>query len=203
MFLKSKLSLATLLVGFGIAVPSFADASSSSSITPYIINGNTVSTASYPYMALLIKNLSTETEYKIETFCGGTLLDEQHVLTAAHCLYTDKPSEFENLEVVFNVDRIENDAFDTNNMYAADLVYYPDDYSNIGSFDNDIAIIKLAVPVSQSTINYNDFVLRTAEESYQQDGETFTVLGTWLWQNRTGCQQLKHSTSCASGIRTT
>ncbi len=176
MFLKSSLSLSSLLLGLGISLSGFAADTPSSSITPYIINGNTVSTADYPYMALLIHNQIAQ-ESKITSFCGATLLNERYVLTAAHCLYTTEPSQFSDLEVVFNVDQIQNDVFDQTNMVAAEAVYYPDDYQNTGNFDNDIAIIELAEPVSSLIVEPNDYVQLTANENYRFDGEVFKVLG--------------------------
>ena len=46
--------------------------------TPYIVNGYEARPHEFPWMAALLNNN--------RQFCGGSLIDDNHILTAAHCV---------------------------------------------------------------------------------------------------------------------
>lgn len=165
----------TMIAMFGITAPTYA--LENTAVSPYIINGSNTTTQTHPYMGILIINRLSEPSKSIESFCGGTLIDEHHVLTAAHCLYTNNPSQFKNLEVVFNVTNIKDDIFDRANTHAAKDVYYHSGFQPNGNFQNDIAIIKLAEPVPENTVSSNDFITFSPNENYRTNGQKFTVIG--------------------------
>ena len=57
------------------------------SVSPRIIGGTAVPNGNYPFMvALLEKRIRGGGAFQ-QQFCGGTLIDKDSVLTAAHCLY--------------------------------------------------------------------------------------------------------------------
>jgi len=45
---------------------------------PRIVNGRVAASGEFPWMVALLKGS--------RQFCGGSLIDERHVLTAAHCV---------------------------------------------------------------------------------------------------------------------
>ena len=45
----------------------------------YVIGGANARLGQWPWQALLYKNGAT--------FCGGSLINDQYILTAAHCVY--------------------------------------------------------------------------------------------------------------------
>lgn len=150
-----------------------------SAITPYIINGNQAQISHYPYMGLLTLNFLDQSSPNVVTFCGGTLLNEHYVLTAAHCLYAsteEKKEELERLEVAFNIETISSDIFVSNNRYQASEIYYPDTYNNT-TLDDDVAIIKLRNPVDLNLIPAASYVKLAPSETYRQPDFPFTLIG--------------------------
>jgi secreted trypsin-like serine protease len=58
--------------------------------SPYVINGEPVPNGKYPFMAALIDQSRPGT-IKDKLFCGGSLIDKTHVLTAGHCVFQRGP----------------------------------------------------------------------------------------------------------------
>ncbi|MBD1577948.1 serine protease [Vibrio sp. S11_S32] len=155
------------------------------SIVPYIINGNEADVAAFPYMGLLIKDYldTTTTEYPngyLVTLCGSTVLDERHVLTAAHCVeaITDaQKEENKRLAVVFKVQNINSDIF-ANTKYSVESIYYHDDYNINNNLSQDIAILKLSEPISSDDVSRNSYVAIAGSESdYRSNDFQFTLIG--------------------------
>ena len=101
-----------------------------------IVNGTVVDIGEIQWQA----HLATKEGYWKNGFCGGTLLCDRFVLTAAHCIFFEKP------EVVILGDHKENE----NDLYerridVKKIIIHPK-YNNI-NFNNDIAILQLAKPV--------------------------------------------------------
>lgn len=53
-----------------------------------ITGGRPSDPGEWPWMAALINNMNGK------AFCGGVLITDRHILTAAHCVTTLKPREF-------------------------------------------------------------------------------------------------------------
>jgi secreted trypsin-like serine protease len=55
--------------------------------TPRIVGGSKASIADYPFqVALLSAKATPDNEWRYQ-FCGGSILDATHIITAAHCVY--------------------------------------------------------------------------------------------------------------------
>jgi secreted trypsin-like serine protease len=82
-------ALATaLVVGVGAMVPALA--ANAQSVEPQVVGGTAVPDGRYPFVAALLDTRLGSTA-RAQQFCGGTLIDQDSVLTAAHCVERASP----------------------------------------------------------------------------------------------------------------
>ncbi len=118
-------------------------------ITPKIIGGTTAIPGAWPWMAAIIH--SNATDYYFGQFCGGALIDENWVLTAAHCVYNEHPGTWEDPQEIDVVLGLHNLTTDTGERISVKrIVGYPD-YNPV-TFDSDLALLELERPSSRQTI---------------------------------------------------
>ncbi len=106
-----------------------------------IVGGDEVTSKStYPWI-VSIKTANTESH-----FCGGSLIDEQWVLTAAHCMEGLSANN-----IVATVGEYDlSSSPETLSTSIEKIIVHPN--FNSSTFDNDIALIKLSTPVASRTI---------------------------------------------------
>src|SRR5918999_894521 len=84
-----------VFVHSGEAAPQAADEQTPyASVSPLIVGGTAVPNGRYPFMAALLDKSRPGDAFD-ELFCGGTLIDKDSVLTAAHCLVNPKPDKLQ------------------------------------------------------------------------------------------------------------
>src|SRR5918992_1453540 len=87
-----------VFVHSGEATPQAADEqtpyASVSPKSPMTVGGTAVPNGKYPFMAALLDKRKPGDAFD-ELFCGGTLIDKDSVLTAAHCLVNPKPDKLQ------------------------------------------------------------------------------------------------------------
>src|SRR5215213_9530332 len=84
-----------VFVHSGEAAPQAADERTPyASVSPMIVGGTAVPNGKYPFMAALLDTRRAGDAFD-ELFCGGTLIDKDSVLTAAHCLVNSKPDKLQ------------------------------------------------------------------------------------------------------------
>ena len=132
-------------------------AETNSTHTPRVINGSNANISDFPYYAELIltntdvkntpENLSSFAHY-----CGASILDRNHILTAAHCVEDLDSISIKQQGVMINTDNHEN-AYPSN-VYPMEDVYIYGNY-NLALVSHDIAVIKLSnsLPINVSTIS--------------------------------------------------
>ncbi|XP_038051917.1 trypsin-like [Patiria miniata] len=107
-----------------------------------IVGGDEAVPGSWPWQVMLRKKYWGG-DYQ---FCGGTLINDQWVVTAAHCFYN-----YGNINLYSAVvGAHDRDAVDaTQSSVGLAQVFLHEDY-NTRTLDNDITLLKLSSPVSLS-----------------------------------------------------
>jgi hypothetical protein len=123
-------------------------------IEPQIVGGVPAGSGEYPWQAAIIA--ATESNPQAGQFCGGSLIDPEWVLTAAHCVVssglTQNPA---NIEVVLGILKLSDGPTSGSTgqrIAVAEIIPFPG-YS-IATSDGDIALLHLATPASlNSAVN--------------------------------------------------
>jgi secreted trypsin-like serine protease len=136
---RHALWLAALATALLLALPASAGAKR---IHSSVVGGEPASIQEWPFIAALVVAGQTADQGQ---FCGGSVADELHVITAAHCVEGEKAS---GVNVVVNRSRLADNAGER--VAVASIAVEP-------AYDNenvvhDVAILKLASPVGAGTI---------------------------------------------------
>lgn len=109
-------------------------------ITPFIQNGEDFPRGKYPWLTAIFHKENFALAFK----CGGSLISETMVVTAAHCVYTVKEDR-----VVVSMGRYDLDNYHEQGAEGRDIVRaitHPD-FSTLVEPDSDIALLILQRPV--------------------------------------------------------
>ncbi len=151
------------------------DAVSFEPLSPTIVNGHEADISTYPFMATLYYDRREDFGY-YGYYCGATILDDKHVLTAAHCVQNSNYNKYTTVAL-----QLEDEGdFDNIQKIPAKTFYYRDDYKHGAQYfwENDIAIIELEYPMKG--VPSSEFVLLPKngdEENYRVNDEKFKALG--------------------------
>lgn len=98
-----------------------------------IVGGKETHANEYPWMVGLYRNGN-------RLYCGGAIISERHILTAAHCVHSFKKNE---IKVFLGGHNISTDYVDTRRVRR--IIEH--EYFDQVSFDFDIALLELDKPI--------------------------------------------------------
>ncbi|XP_053998422.1 proclotting enzyme-like isoform X1 [Hylaeus anthracinus] len=107
-----------------------------------LVGGRPADPKQWPWMVALLKKDGNR-------YCGGVLVTDRHILTAAHCVYRYSPRDIKVRLGEYDFSTAEETrALD---LFVSEIRVHPDfDYT---TYDNDIAILKLHRPTV-----FNDYI---------------------------------------------
>lgn len=147
--MKQRAILLLAAMGIALFLPcAVALAAGEPDYQPRIVGGTAVSNGEYPFVASLQERKPGRPPAKGH-FCGGTLIDRDSVLTAAHCaLYIKREIPARKLRIVVGPTVLNSDQGQARKIGSlSDISIHPR-YRGGRSFAYDAAVIKLNRPVS-------------------------------------------------------
>lgn len=126
-----------------LVVPNISFAEIERTNDPKIIGGKATKAGTRIWQVALLKSNISD-NWKAQ-FCGGTIIDNQWVLTAAHCMEGISPSE---VDILVNTHKLNSGGY----RIGAKKIIIHKNYNPI-IYDSDIALIKLNVSANQPTID--------------------------------------------------
>ncbi|CAF0765972.1 unnamed protein product [Adineta ricciae] len=151
-----------------------------------IVNGQPVNRHTWPWIVSL--------QNRESHFCGGTLIDSLHVITAAHCFDTSGSST-SAYQVVAGLLNLRQSRLAAVQRFNIDRVFRHEQYSST-KLINDIAIIKLSKP-AQITSSVYPICLPSADQSQDpRIGQLVQIAGWGYTSSATKriAQQLQEAT---------
>lgn len=119
-----------------------------SEIDPKMVGGWLVNKPSYPH-AVSLTSYEPEGEPMYRTFCGGSIIDQLWILTAAHCVLGE---DIESLYIIFGQTMFSYDQINLDNTrkIAKYIVYKS--YNNTKLGKKDITLIKMEKSIDFSNV---------------------------------------------------
>lgn len=117
----------------------------------------------YPAQAAILKRLSGSDSLFV---CGGTLISQYWIATAAHCIKKHSQSEFKVRLGEWDVHR-DDEFYPFVEKTVRDVIVHPEFVS--GNLVNDIALLRLDSPVDPSLPHVNPACLPQLDESFVRE----------------------------------
>ncbi|XP_076739588.1 transmembrane protease serine 9 isoform X1 [Maylandia zebra] len=138
------------------------DVCGKASLNTRIVGGQAARAGSWPWQVSLQRSGSH--------FCGGSLINSQWVLTAAHCFQTSTPT---GLTVNLGLQSLQGSNPNAASRTVTQIIKHPN--YNSGTNDNDICLLQLSSPVNFN--NYISPVCLAASDSIFYSGVNSWVTG--------------------------
>ncbi|CAD7092800.1 unnamed protein product [Hermetia illucens] len=149
---------------------------------PLIVGGEFAKLREFPHMALLGYE---QTDGSTAWSCGGTLISDQYVLTAGHCLRTRRgPPKYillGELDILSDTDGVKPETFS-----VANIIPHPD-YKTTSKY-NDIGLVKM-----DKKVNLTPFIRPACLPTEFGGPETQAIATGWgdkEWNSKKGSSQL-------------
>jgi len=160
--LKTIHTFSKLALTSAISAALFATQASAATYGARIIGGADATPNTYPWM------VSVQNKAEGEHFCGASLIAEKYVLTAAHCIESERADAIQVVISEFDLQQ----SSEQEEKLAVKNIYMHQQYGD----DNDIAILELASATNKTPVKLADSSLLESLAA----GSPFTVMG---WGN--------------------
>lgn len=134
---------------------------------PNIIGGEPASPSEYPFMAAILNETISGTDWN-KQYCGGALIDASWVLTAAHCVEGEAAAD-----IAVAVGRTVLSSSQGERRAVSAIFVHPD-FGTPTSLAHDAALLRLAAPISTITPIR---LAGPADDSFEAEGTLLTVIG--------------------------
>lgn len=168
-----------IAIVLGLAVPVLA--ADEADYQPYVVGGSAVPDGKYPFMVSIQADTSKAKPHK-EHFCGGSLIDRNSVLTAAHCVdfisavTTPATLSYRDVRIVAGGTVLNSKQGQVRRIdRLTDISIHPL-YNGRTSSKYDAAVIRLGKPVSKHPI----MLARPGSNRLEHAGRKVTIAG---WGN--------------------
>ncbi|TVQ13682.1 MAG: serine protease [Bacteroidetes bacterium] len=136
-----------------------------------IVGGSSSDISDYPWQVAILTSSNQQ-------FCGGSILNDRWILTAAHCI-----GVYSNIRVRAGVTNKTNPG---QTITVEQQIVHPD-YQSINNYDHDIALLYLSSPLDLSGNNARAIPIMTqtlSSEGFDAPGvlSTITGWGALSWQ---------------------
>ncbi|GFQ65023.1 limulus clotting factor C [Trichonephila clavata] len=163
--------------------------------SPFIVNGNATDVGQWPWQAGIARYLPDYNQWFL--LCGGSLLNERWVITAAHCvtyagtILTIDPDKFQVYLGKFHRQDSKDDEY-VQVRKIQEIHIYPD--YDPGLFDADIALLQLDSPV-QLNSRVQPICLPTEQSTRDNlvEGKRGVVTGWGMNENETYSETLQQA----------
>ncbi|MDA9557574.1 trypsin-like serine protease [Vibrio sp.] len=190
----------TSVIGSHTAVASQEQAISSAPVlelAPMIVNGHVASVDTFDEIASLqYDRVDYDGASQSSPYCGATFIDAEHVLTAAHCIVTDKGdidvSKLYFTSVVPQLQNKQDFPYNTQDrVYIKEVHIHPGFINGEAEkWPNDIAILKL-----QYSANTQSYATFAYSEEYRNLNDEFIAVGHGLTQSTSDTVSMDQATN--------
>ncbi|XP_076627633.1 trypsin-like [Colletes latitarsis] len=149
------------------ALLAVSDAANTFTFIPRIIDGESVKLGEIPYQ------VSIQTNGSQYHFCGGSLLNTQYILTAAHCACDTVNSLTYPIRVVAGIVNLDSRR---SSVRPVETIIIHENYNPRDSWINDIALLKVKTPF---VLNKNISLVPLPEANEDVPSMTQSVVSGW------------------------
>lgn len=135
-------------------------------VEPSIVGGTVAPPGKWPFQVAVLR-AGFGDNYNSE-WCGGSLIDEFHVVTAAHCVFHKQPADFRVLTGTQSL------ASGGTRHAIASITIHPS-YNN-NTVDYDIAVITLKTPAANIPF-FAELITQAQEQTFAKPGTMSFVTG--------------------------
>jgi len=161
-----------------VVIPTGSLLAQEASRDPRIVGGQDVPDPNPYFWQVSIgrKGVDNIDDENLGHFCGGSVISETWILTAAHCVIGDTPEQNEtadNIRVIYN-NRVRTEATAEKEVNVKQIITHPD--YNSTNFSNDVALLELETAIPA---NFIIPMMTTDQEEGLASPSTNAIVSGW------------------------